>query len=163
MPALSDDWVALMARGDVEGLTGFLPGSFTVLATITPGSGVAWLYAGFVLLVFVFLALDLGVLNRHAHVISMREALRWTVPWVSCALVFTIAVYFIYERQWLGMGRDVRQLGGTLRDVGGLGRGRGMHHEVPHLPLRSRLAFSVQVHVDDLREALPRREVERTA
>jgi tellurite resistance protein TerC len=80
---------------------------------------VAWLNLGFVLLIVTFLALDLGVFHRTAHVVSMREALRWTTVWVSFALLFTVAVYFIYEHQWLGVGRDVRQLGGAIRDVAG--------------------------------------------
>ncbi|MEZ5323902.1 MAG: TerC family protein [Verrucomicrobiales bacterium] len=81
--------------------------------------GVAWLYVGVVLLVISFLALDLGVFHRNAHVVSMREAFRWTVVWVSCALLFVIGVYFIYENQWLGVGHDVKQLGGAVRDVAG--------------------------------------------
>ena len=41
--------------------------------TITP-----WHYAGFVTCVLVFLALDLGVFHRKAHVVRFREALAWT-------------------------------------------------------------------------------------
>ncbi len=63
-----------------------------------------WLWIGFLLLVFIFLALDLGVFNRHAHVISVREALRWTALWVTVAMVFNVAVYFIYENHWMGIG-----------------------------------------------------------
>lgn len=84
-----------------------------------PSGGIAWLYAGFVLLVVAFLALDLGVFHRTAHVVSMREALRWTTVWVTCALLFVIAIYHIYENKFLGVGVGVRQLNGTLRDVGG--------------------------------------------
>src|SRR5690606_41210085 len=39
-------------------------------------------------LVTVFLALDLGVFHREAHVVGMREAITWTVIWVVTALLF---------------------------------------------------------------------------
>jgi len=55
----------------------------------------------------VMLALDLGVFHRHAHVISIREALAWTGLWVALALVFNVAVYFLYERHWLGIGLEL--------------------------------------------------------
>ena len=79
----------------------------------------AWLYLGFIVLVLIFLALDLGVFHRHAHVVSMREAATWTVVWIAAALLFNVAIFFIYEHQWLGMGASVAQLDGTERAVGG--------------------------------------------
>lgn len=81
--------------------------------------GVAWLYIGFIAMVLLFLALDLGVFHRHAHAVSMREATAWTIVWVGAALLFNVAVYFIYENHWLGIGREVAQLGGEARDVHG--------------------------------------------
>lgn len=64
-----------------------------------------WIWAGFFLLISAFLFLDLGVLNRRAHVIGIREALGWTAFWVSLALIFNVAVYFIYENFASGPGR----------------------------------------------------------
>jgi tellurite resistance protein TerC len=64
----------------------------------------AWLWIGFIVMVVLLLALDLGVLNRKDHVIGAREALLWTGFWVLLALVFDVAVYFIYENHWLGVG-----------------------------------------------------------
>jgi tellurite resistance protein TerC len=91
----------------------------TLTSIASSSSGVAWLYVGFVLIVLGFLALDLGVFHRTAHAVSMREAVRWTTIWVSCALLFTVAVYSIYQSHWLGVGLSVRQLDGAMRDVGG--------------------------------------------
>ena len=79
----------------------------------------AWLYVGFIALVFVFLALDLGVFHRKAHVVSMKEALTWTVVWVCTALLFNVWIYFAYENHWLGVGLNVAQLDGVARDVHG--------------------------------------------
>jgi len=54
-------------------------------------------YLGFLALVFVLLALDLGVFHRRAHAVSMREAAAWSVVWVSLALLFNLAFY-LYMR-----------------------------------------------------------------
>ncbi len=62
-----------------------------------------YLWLAFVALVCVFLALDLGVFNRKAHVIHTREALIWTAVWVVAALLFNVLLYFIYENDWMGM------------------------------------------------------------
>jgi tellurite resistance protein TerC len=51
-------------------------------------------YAGFLLLVFVLLALDLGVFHRKAHAVSIREAAGWSVVWVTLALLFNTGFYF---------------------------------------------------------------------
>jgi len=50
-------------------------------------------YLGFLLLVFVLLAVDLGVFHRKAHAVSMREAAAWSVVWVALALAFNAALY----------------------------------------------------------------------
>ncbi len=63
-----------------------------------------FLWVGFLALILALLALDLGVLNRKAHVIKAREALLWTAFWVGLALCFNVAVYFIYQHHWLGIG-----------------------------------------------------------
>jgi len=42
------------------------------------------------------LALDLGVVNRKAHVIKMKEALLWTSFWVTLAIIFGVGVYYFY-------------------------------------------------------------------
>jgi len=63
-----------------------------------------WMYAGFVALVLVLLALDLGVFHRKAHVVSMREALGWSVFWIGVGLAFSVLIYYGYEGHWLGLG-----------------------------------------------------------
>lgn len=60
-----------------------------------------WFWIGFLLLVFILLALDLGVFNKKSHVISAKEALRWTTVWVTLSLTFSIFVYYAYEDGWI--------------------------------------------------------------
>ena len=62
-----------------------------------------WLWIGFVIFVLLALALDLGVLNRKAHVIGTGEALKWTSVWVTAALLFSLFVYWIYQHDILGI------------------------------------------------------------
>ncbi|NMC96158.1 MAG: TerC family protein, partial [Deltaproteobacteria bacterium] len=46
--------------------------------------------------ILAMLALDLGVFNRKAHVIKMKEALLWVSFWVSLAVAFGVGVYYFY-------------------------------------------------------------------
>ncbi|MFI5403804.1 MAG: TerC family protein [Planctomycetota bacterium] len=62
-----------------------------MLALQTIGSPVLW--AGFIAMVLVFLALDLGVFHRKAHAVSFREALIWSAVWFSTAMLFGGFVY----------------------------------------------------------------------
>ncbi|GMV97735.1 MAG: membrane protein [Phycisphaerae bacterium] len=66
-----------------------------------------FLWLGFILFVLIMLALDLGVFNRKAHVISTKEALRWTGLCIVLALIFNGFLYFAYERHLFGIGRDI--------------------------------------------------------
>ncbi len=52
-----------------------------------------WFYAGFTVFVLFMLALDLGVFNRKAHVVSFKEAAAWSAVWVTLALVFNFLFY----------------------------------------------------------------------
>ncbi|MEO8380711.1 MAG: TerC family protein [Acidobacteriota bacterium] len=57
------------------------------------------LWVVFTIFVLGMLALDLGVFNRKAHVIRFREAMLWTLVWVSLAMVFNAWIYFEYGSQ----------------------------------------------------------------
>ena len=52
----------------------------------TVGSPVLW--AGFIGLVFLMLALDLGVFHRKAHIVAFKEASIWTGVWITLSLIF---------------------------------------------------------------------------
>lgn len=58
-------------------------------------------WIGFIVLILFFLALDLGVFNKNAHVVSAREALGWTAVWVTVSLLFSGFIYWGYEQHWL--------------------------------------------------------------
>jgi len=71
-----------------------------------PASLKIWAYLGFIALVVVFLALDLGVFHREAHEVSMKEAATWSAIWLTCGIAFSGFVYFAYENHWLGLGLE---------------------------------------------------------
>src|SRR5678815_3447385 len=52
-----------------------------------------WLWVGFNAFVLGMLALDLGLFYRKAHVVSFREAIAWTVAWITLALLFNLGVW----------------------------------------------------------------------
>ncbi len=62
------------------------------------------LWICFLSFILVLLALDLGVFHRRARVISVREALGWTLIWLTTAFAFAGVVYLGYDRHWFGMG-----------------------------------------------------------
>jgi tellurite resistance protein TerC len=64
-----------------------------------------WFYTGFTALILVLLAVDLGVFHRKSHSISIREAARWSVMWISLALLFNVAFYFYASSALAGDAR----------------------------------------------------------
>ncbi|QBD77866.1 TerC family protein [Ktedonosporobacter rubrisoli] len=54
-----------------------------------------WPWIAFNLGVLVLLALDLGVFNRKAHVISLKEATIWSAVWIALSLAFNAGLYFL--------------------------------------------------------------------
>lgn len=64
----------------------------------------------FIFLVLILLALDLGVLNRKAHIPSSREALLWTSGWVTLSLLFSLFIYWVYQHKWPIAGAETDTL-----------------------------------------------------
>jgi tellurite resistance protein TerC len=65
-----------------------------------------WAYVGFLALVVAFLAIDLGVFHKKAHEVSMKEAIGWSIVWVTLGVAFSGGVYLAYERNLLGLGLE---------------------------------------------------------
>ena len=58
------------------------------------------------------LAVDLGVVNRKAHVVPMREALTLTVLLAVLAMAFNGLVWVAYDHHWLGLGLHIDRIDG---------------------------------------------------
>jgi tellurite resistance protein TerC len=70
-----------------------------------------WVWAGFIVFVLGMLAIDLGVFQRQAHAVSMREAALWSALWIGLALLFNAGLYF-----WRGPVPAMEFLGGYLME-----------------------------------------------
>ena len=75
-----------------------------------------WTWSGFLLLIALLLALDLGWLGKRSHVISFREALIWSGFWVAVTLSFCVLVYGGYEYHWFGLGTTIDAVDGQKND-----------------------------------------------
>ncbi len=60
----------------------------------------SWHWTGFIVCILIFLALDLGVFHRRAHVVKFREALMWTCIWFTCAMLFAFFVAPAMADSW---------------------------------------------------------------
>jgi tellurite resistance protein TerC len=70
------------------------------------------IWGGFFAIIFVLLALDLGILNRRPHVVGVQESLRWTAFWIGISLLFNVGVYFLYDRGLMQSPEGLPQLSG---------------------------------------------------
>lgn len=63
------------------------------------------MWAGFVLFVIAMLVIDMVVLGgRHAHRVSFREALSWSITWLMLALLFNVLLWWYLDGS---AGREV--------------------------------------------------------
>jgi tellurite resistance protein TerC len=73
----------------------------------TVGTPLLWI--GFLAFVLAMLALDLGVFQRKAHAVGLREAALVSAGWIALSLVFNVGVYY-----WFGAGPALEFLTGYL-------------------------------------------------
>lgn len=52
-----------------------------------------WVLVGFHLFILLMLALDLGVFQRRAHAVSVKEAAVWSVVWIALAMLFAAGIW----------------------------------------------------------------------
>lgn len=58
-----------------------------------------WIWVAFHALIFLLLALDLGVFHREPHVPRLRESVVWNVVWTALGLLFAGVVGWFYGRE----------------------------------------------------------------
>ncbi|HEX7123638.1 MAG TPA: TerC family protein [Gemmatimonadaceae bacterium] len=75
-----------------------------------------WAWGGFLLFVLTMLAIDLGVVNRKAHVISVKEALTFTSVIFVLAMCFNGFIWLAYDRHWMELGTRVDRIDGVIND-----------------------------------------------
>ncbi len=55
----------------------------------------------FIVSILFFLALDLGVFNKNPHIISSKEAGKWTGIFVTISFAFSGIIYWIYQNSYI--------------------------------------------------------------
>jgi tellurite resistance protein TerC len=55
-------------------------------------------WIGFHVLIFLMLALDLGIFNKKAHKVPVKEALKWSATWITLALLFSVFVFYEFGK-----------------------------------------------------------------
>lgn len=59
-----------------------------------------WVWITFFSVVLIALFVDIGIVNRKAHVPSRRETFAWSVVWVSLSLLFNAFVYWVVTNHY---------------------------------------------------------------
>ncbi|MES2411033.1 MAG: TerC/Alx family metal homeostasis membrane protein [Bacteroidota bacterium] len=73
----------------------------------------------FLAVIFIFLALDLGVFNKNPHVISSKEAGIWTGVWVTLSFAFSGVVNLLYSNQLIANPTGIKPSEATLKYITG--------------------------------------------
>lgn len=71
-----------------------------------PPGAQSWILVGFHVFILGMLALDLGVLQRTAHAVTMWEAAVWSVVWVLLALAFAAGIWKSWHLWHPGKGDE---------------------------------------------------------
>ena len=66
-------------------------------------------WVGFNILILILIAIDLGLLHKKSHVISVKEALIWSAGWIFISLTFNLGIYL-----WFGYDSALEFLTGYL-------------------------------------------------
>jgi tellurite resistance protein TerC len=70
---------------------------------MTPVEHPLWVWILFFSVVLIALFVDIGIVNRTAHVPTRRETIGWSLVWVSLAISFNIFIYWqigYHHRDW---------------------------------------------------------------
>ena len=56
-------------------------------------------WIGFIVFVVIMLMLDLGVFHKKNTEVKIKEAVIWSIFWISLALIFNVGVYYLFGKQ----------------------------------------------------------------
>jgi tellurite resistance protein TerC len=73
----------------------------------------------FFTLIFIILALDLGVFNKTPHIISTKEASKWTAIWVTVSLLFSSVIYWLYGTSYVENPNNLKPAVASMKFITG--------------------------------------------
>ena len=76
-------------------------------------------WTSFFIIVLLILILDLGVFNKTPHIISTKEATRWTTIWVIISFLFSGVIYWIYNNNYISNPDKLKPIGASIKFITG--------------------------------------------
>ena len=76
-------------------------------------------WALFIFSILVFLSLDLGVFNKTPHIISTKEASKWTAIFVTISFLFSGVIYLLYSHNYIDNPDDLKPTEASLKYLTG--------------------------------------------
>jgi tellurite resistance protein TerC len=73
----------------------------------------------FLLAVVFILALDLGVFNKNPHIISTKEASKWTLIWVTLSFLFSGVIYWLYTTNYIANPDNLKPAVASMKFITG--------------------------------------------
>jgi tellurite resistance protein TerC len=77
------------------------------------------IWISFFVIIVIILALDLGVFNKTPHIISSKEATKWTVIWITISFLFAGVIYWIYGNGYIENPDQLKPLAASLKYITG--------------------------------------------
>ena len=78
---------------------------------------IVWI--SFLVAVLIFLALDLGVFNKTPHIISTKEAGKWTAIWITLSFLFSGVIYWLYETNYIANPDNLQPATAAIKFITG--------------------------------------------
>ena len=78
---------------------------------------IVWI--SFLAAILLFLALDLGVFNKTPHLISTKEASKWTAIWVTLSFLFSGRIYWLYSNDYISNPDRLKPVAASLKYITG--------------------------------------------
>jgi tellurite resistance protein TerC len=73
----------------------------------------------FLTAVLIFLALDLGVFNKTPHIISTKEAGKWTTIWVTLSFLFSFVIHWLYSTNYIANPDGLKPTTASIKFITG--------------------------------------------
>ncbi|OOV29550.1 hypothetical protein BXU11_06600 [Flavobacterium sp. LM5] len=73
----------------------------------------------FIVMIMGVLALDLGVFNKNPHIISTKEASKWTLIWFTLSMLFSGVIYWLYNNNLIDNPTQLKPTVATMKFITG--------------------------------------------
>jgi tellurite resistance protein TerC len=77
------------------------------------------IWISFFVIITIILALDLGVFNKTPHIISAKEATKWTAIWITVSFLFSGVIYWIYANGYIENPDKLKPAAASIKYITG--------------------------------------------